>query len=69
MKKFWQIKWENILFVVLATATIYCGIKLYNYTSDMWVLAFTMLAVLFVLIFIASSKAIKNFRHEVLKHW
>ena len=67
--KLWRIKWENIIFIILVSATIYSGIKLYNYTSNILVFAFVLLAVAFTLYFIASTDKIKNFRHEVLKHW
>ena len=69
MKRFFQIKWETIMTLMLFAITIYGWFVYSNYANDTKVLAIACITTFMFLMVLMSYKTIKNIRHEILNSW
>lgn len=69
MKTFLKIKWENILTLLMLTATIYGWFVYFKYAAETKMLALATITTFAFLLMLFNYKTISIFRKQVLKFW
>ena len=69
MKKFWKIKWENIMVIALFITMIRCWLFYGEFVEDTRALAIAIMPTIMFLFILISYNTIKKFRLELVKAW
>lgn len=69
MKKFLRIKFENIILLLMFSATIYAWVVYFKYATETKMLALASITTFMHLIMMFNYKTIRDFRKLVIKFW